>query len=71
MADRASELLQACTAAHLDGADFPTIWNKILKRDSFVAGIPVQGRNSEGPTLEVPLFTGQRLIFDSHGFSIA
>jgi len=72
MSRRVSDLLQMCIAAHLGGADFPTAWNEILKTNPLVSGFPVQGENNEdGPVLEVPLVTGQRLIFGSDGFSIA
>ena len=64
MSEKAKKLLQTCTSAQLNGADFPTIWQEILKKHPFVvAGLPVQGSNGEGPTLEVPLLNGQRLIF--------
>ena len=70
MADVANELLQACNSASRDGADFPTIWQKILKGNIFVTGTPIQGINNEGPTLEIPLLTGQRLIFGAKVISL-
>jgi hypothetical protein len=68
--DGANELLLKCNSAYQLGSDFPAIWEQILKKHSFVVGKPVQGGDSEGPTLEVPLLTGQRLIFGTKGFSL-
>ena len=70
MTDRANELLRACSSARLGGSDFPTIWQQILNKHTFVAGIPIKGTNRDGPTLEIPLLTGQRLIFGAKGFSL-
>jgi|ERR1022692_1431003 len=70
MIDSAKELLQSCNSARQLGSDFPTVWQQILKRHSLVAGMPIQGMNSEGPTLEVPLLTGQRLIFGAKAISL-
>jgi len=69
MADRIDELLQCCRAALATGADFPTIWNEMLKRHPLVAGIPEQSRGADGPVLDVPLVTGARLRFGTE-FSI-
>ena len=68
MTDSANELLLACNSARLSGSDFPTIWQEILKRHPLVTGMPTQGINSEGPTLEIPLLTGQRLVFSAKKF---
>lgn len=70
MIDSAKELLQACNSARQLGSVFPTIWQQILKKHTFVAGMPIQGMNGEGPTLEVPLLTGQRLIFGAKAISL-
>jgi hypothetical protein len=53
MSDRARELLQTCISAQLNGMDFPTVWQEILKKHPLVADLPVQGSNSEGPTLGI------------------
>ena len=71
MGDVTIELLEACNAARREGADFPTIWEKVLKGHRFVAGMPVQGWDVGGPVLEVRLITGQRIRFGVTGFSIS
>ena len=71
MLDNAKELMQACNSARQLGSDFPTIWQTILKKHFLVAGSPIQGMNGDGPTLEVPLLTGRRLIFGTKGFSLS
>jgi hypothetical protein len=71
MINGAEELLQTCNSARLSGSDFPTIWHEILKRHRLMVGMPVQGGNSDGPTLGIPLLTDQRLIYGTKGFSLA
>ena len=63
MAETAHDLLHLCRAARLGGADFPTIWNEILKYHVLVTGSPVQGGDVANPSLEVRLLTGQNLVF--------
>jgi hypothetical protein len=70
MSVSANGLMQACNAARRAGADFPTIWETVLKKHPLVAREPVQGRSDQGPVLEVPLITGQRIVFGSTCFSI-
>jgi hypothetical protein len=70
MSVSANDLMQACNAARDTGADFPTIWETVLKRHPLVATVPVQGTTDHGPVLEVPLITGQKILFQSTGFSI-
>ncbi|HZP78634.1 MAG TPA: hypothetical protein VFB45_21020 [Pseudolabrys sp.] len=57
-----TDLLQRCTAAALNGADFPTIWHDIIKGHPVVVGVPVQADLNR---LEIPLLNHQRLVFDS------
>jgi hypothetical protein len=49
------------------GADFPRIWNEILKGHPLVQGIPAQSPGNDDPELEIHLLGGQRLIFDAGG----
>lgn len=69
--DRVIDVLQKCVAARQKSADFPTIWNTILKGHPLVSGPPVQGIAAGEARLEVPLITGQRLIYGLGGFEIA
>jgi len=58
-----TNLVERCTeAAH--GADFPTVWHTVLKRDPLVAGIPRQRMAGAKSVLEVPLITGQCILYD-------
>jgi hypothetical protein len=59
-----SELLQLCTAASRAGADFPAVWQSVLKGHRLVTGIPVQSMNGGRSRLEIPLLTHQRLVYD-------
>lgn len=60
-----SDLVRTCGACMRDGADFPTVWNTILKGHALVVGPPVQVISDGYARLEIFLVTGQRLVFDS------
>lgn len=62
LATPTEELLAACIKAALGGADFPTVWNSILRRHPIVAGAPVQRMDGTTALLEVPLLHGRRLV---------
>lgn len=63
-------LLNTCDSERSKGADFPTIWTTVLKGHPYVAGMPVQDKDENGPVLKIPLITGQLLLFSSSGFSL-
>lgn len=65
------ELLRACEAAREEGADFPTVWDSILRRHPMVIGPPVQRIKGGEAMLEIPLITGQRLVHGAHGYAVA
>ena len=66
MAETANDLVLKCTAIARDGADFPTVWDAVLKRHALVVGLPVQTfDDEERPQLEIRLVTGQRLVYKS------
>ncbi len=67
----ASELLQACVKAKRAGADFPTIWQTILRGHPLVVGPPVQRLEGQQPILEVALINGQRIVLDHLGYRLA
>jgi hypothetical protein len=54
-------------------ADFPTVWEAILRRHRLVSGPPVQAIRDGRPRLEIRLMTGQSIVFDSSSgeYSIA
>ena len=65
------ELLAQCRMASARGDDFPTIWRDVLRIHPLVDGAAIRVTDDEGEWLEVPLKTGQRLVYhDKGGFSI-
>jgi hypothetical protein len=67
----AINLLNECTAAKKAGADFPTIWQTILKPHPLVMGPPVQRLEGSEAVLEVSLINGQRIVLDQRGYRLA
>jgi hypothetical protein len=66
MAETANDLVLKCIAIARTGADFPTVWDAVLKGHALVAGPPVQILDDEmRPQLEIRLINGQRLIYNS------
>ena len=63
--EKADQLVQLCVAAMGDGADFPTLWETVLRRHSLVVGPPIQGIESGRVWLKIPLVTRHWLVFDS------
>ena len=63
--ERSYYLAQLCTEMVQDGNDFPTVWNTILKGHPLVDD-DISHFNPEGTRslLEIPLITGERLVFD-------
>ncbi|MCG7506032.1 hypothetical protein [Mesorhizobium retamae] len=70
MVDPVSRLLTKSNSALSEGLDFPTIWQTVLKRHPYVAGLPIQDKNELGPFLKIPLITGGFLISDARGFHL-
>ena len=56
--ERASDLVRRCTQLVRTGKDFPTVWSILLKRH-----VLVEGRNRS--LLQIPLITGEQLVFDA------
>jgi hypothetical protein len=66
MADKtADELVQRCITAVREGADFPTIWETVLRGHPLVVGPPIQSIQGGRVCLRIPLITGRWLVFDS------
>jgi hypothetical protein len=63
--DAAHDLLTDCAEAMRQGADFPTVWNTVIKTHPSVMGPPVQHLDGDRAQLRVRLISGQRLVFDS------
>ena len=60
-----SELVQRCTQAQAEGADFPTVWHTVLKGHDLVGGIPRQRFDGSRTLLEIPLVTGYCVVYDA------
>ena len=65
------DLLNTCAAAKEAGADFPTIWQTILKSHPLVIGPPVQRLEGHEAVLEICLINGQRIVLDQRGYRLA
>jgi hypothetical protein len=66
VAETANDLVLKCAAAAQDGADFPAVWESILRRNPFVVSLPLQTfSDDEGPQIEVRLLSGQRIVYGS------
>jgi hypothetical protein len=72
LTDKANALSRQCAVAAAGGADFPTVWNTILRLHPLVISRPKQTLHNGQARLEISLITGQRLIFDSSsgGYSV-
>jgi hypothetical protein len=64
------ELVEKCIAAKFEGADFPTVWNTILRRSRLVAGTPVQALEDGKPILSIRLTTNQTIVYGPGGYSL-
>jgi hypothetical protein len=70
LARAVDDLVERCIAADFEGADFPTVWNTILKKNRLVAGAPVQALEDGKPILVIPLTTNQHIVYGPGGFAL-
>ena len=63
--ERAGDLARQCTELVRKGKDFPTVWHTLLKRHALVEGIPRQRFERNRSLLQIPLITGEQLVFDA------
>ncbi len=63
--ERASDLARQCTELVRKGKDFPAVWSTLLKSHILVEGIPRQRLERNRSLLNIPLITGEQLIFDA------
>jgi hypothetical protein len=63
--ERARDLARQCTDTVRKGNDFPTVWSTILKSHTLVAGMPRQRLERNRSLLDIPLITGEQLVFDA------
>ena len=63
--ERANDLARQCTELVRRGNAFPTIWSTLLKSHALVEGIPRQRLERDRSLLDIPLITGEQLVFDA------
>jgi hypothetical protein len=63
--ERASDLARQCTELLRNGNDFTTVWSTQLRRHIFVEGIPREKLERNRRLLNIPLITGEQLVFDA------
>jgi hypothetical protein len=64
VAEQSQDLANLCLELVRDGSNFPATGTTVLKDDPLVCGIPESTHEDERPILEVPLLTGEKLVFD-------
>ena len=52
------------------GADFPTVWNTILKTNRLVLGIPIQALQDGRPVLKIRLTTKKHIVHGPDGYAV-
>jgi hypothetical protein len=62
--ERASDLARQCTELLCKGNDFTTVWSTQL-RHILVEGIPREKLERNRRLLNIPLTTGEQLVFDA------
>jgi hypothetical protein len=63
--ERASDLARECTGLVRKGNGFPMVWSTVLKRHTLVEGIPRERIERNRSLLQIPLITGEQLVFDA------
>ena len=63
--ERANDLARQCTELVRSGNAFPTIWSTLLKSHALVEGIPRERLERDRSILDIPLITGEQLVFDA------
>lgn len=65
MGESLNDLVVKCSAASRAGADFPTVWETVLRCHALVVGPPIQTIDGERLQLEIQLIDGHRLTYNS------
>jgi len=63
--ESASDLARHCTDLIRKGNHFPTVWSTLLRRHILVEGIPRERLERNRSLLNIPLITGEQLVFDA------
>ena len=62
--ERANDLAHICNDLARQGKDFSTIWGMVLKGRSIIGGLPSHRLKATHSLLDVPLMTGEHLVYD-------
>ena len=63
--ERASDLARQCTELVRKGNDFQTVWSALLKSHNLVDGTARLRVERNRSLLDIPLVTGEQLVFDA------
>jgi hypothetical protein len=63
--ERAGDLARQCTELVRRGNDFSIVWSSLLKTHTLVEGLPRQRLERNRSLLDIPLITGEQLVFDA------
>ena len=63
--ERANDLARQCTELVRRGSDFFAVWSAVLKSHTLVEGIPRERLEKDRRLLNIPLVTGEQLVFDA------
>ena len=63
--ERARDLARHCTELVRKGNDFPTVWSTLLKTHALVEGTAQQRLECDRSLLDIPLITGEQLVYDA------
>ena len=69
--DGVNDLVDRCIKEREAGADFPTVWNRIVRAHPLVLGLPIQVMVGSEPQLKVQLINGQFLCFGNGSYYLA
>ena len=54
-----------CTELLRKGNDFTTVWSTLLRKHILVEGVPREKLEPNWRLLNIPLITGEQLVFDA------
>lgn len=63
--ERANDLARQCTELVRKGNDFPAVWATLLKSHALVDGTARQRLECTRSLLDIPLITGEQLVYDA------
>lgn len=65
MSERANDLARQCTELVRRGIDFPAVWSALLKSHNLVDGTARPRLERSRSLLDIPLITGEQLVYDA------